>query len=118
MRVLLAEKDAEWARGVVAKFFGGEEVVAVESVESAEAALRAGGFDVVLVDYDLEGGVGVDVVKRARELWGAGVAVVAISGHRGGIEAMLVAGADSACAKREVEAQLGEVLAAVLAARS
>ena len=105
---MLVENHPEFISVVVPTFLVGHDVTAVASLSSARAALIRAGFDVVLVDYDLEDGKG-DTLVRWLSSMPAAPAIVAISSHEAGNEALLSAGASAVCSKLRFE-QIGAVL--------
>jgi len=76
---------------------------------AAGQALATAACDAVLRDYDLDDGKGTDLIAVIRQL-PTRPAVVAVSAHDAGNQALLQAGADVACGKlrfAEIEAVLG-----------
>lgn len=55
-------------------------VTTADSVASAKAALRAQEFDVVLTDYEMPGGSGLDLVRLVNAEY-PGVMVILLTGH-------------------------------------
>lgn len=81
-RVLLAEDDVEFASkmaGLIRRSLS-VEVVEAHSVAEAATALNGGEFAAVVADIDLTDGLGVEVIERAREIYGD-VPVVLMSGY-------------------------------------
>jgi len=80
MKILLVENHGEFVAVVVPAFLAAHEVTTVTSLDAARAAVAAGRFDAILVDYDLDGGKGDKLVSW---LAAARVAtpVIAISSH-------------------------------------
>ncbi|MFT3841703.1 MAG: response regulator [Myxococcaceae bacterium] len=97
MKVLFVENHRVFAQTVVKQFLSAHEVTVVGSIAEAQ---RAAGFDVALVDYDLDDGKGDAFVV---ELRGRGFRgrVIAISSHEAGNAALVRAGADAVCSKME-----------------
>jgi DNA-binding response OmpR family regulator len=93
------------------QFLAAHDLTVVPSLAAARAALVAGRFDAVLLDYDLDDGKGAALVEFIRQLPDR-VAVVAASSHADGNAALLAAGADAACPKTRF-ADIGAVLASV-----
>jgi hypothetical protein len=56
VQILFIENHVVFAATVVMKFLGQHSVTVVPSLQAAREALRAGAFDVMLVDYDLDDG--------------------------------------------------------------
>jgi CheY-like chemotaxis protein len=98
VRILYVENHAVFAATVAAQFLGAHAVSIVPSLDAAREAVHSGGFDVLLVDYDLDDGKG-DVLVRELRATGSSVPIVAVSSRPEGNESMLRAGADAACAK-------------------
>jgi DNA-binding NarL/FixJ family response regulator len=70
-------------------------------------------FDVVLLDYDLDDGKGTDLIEWIKQQ-SPRPAVVAVSAHQYGNDALLAAGADAVCSKgRFSERRPSESLAPV-----
>jgi DNA-binding NtrC family response regulator len=69
LRVLLVEDDAT-DRTMVERFFAQEKLPyrleVAESVDAAIALLSVGEFDVILTEYQLKGGSGLEVLRCAR----------------------------------------------------
>ena len=108
MRILLVENHPEFISVVVPTFLSEHDVITVPSLSLARAALAGASFDAILVDYDLDDGKGDNLVA-----WISGVArapaVVAISSHDAGNDALVRAGAIAVCSKLRFD-QIGVVL--------
>ena len=112
MRILLVENHGEFIAVVVPTFLSEHEVTVVSSCAAARAALSAGAYDAVLVDYDLDDGKGVELVRWLSS--GGAAPAIAISSHDAGNEALAAAGAIAVCAKLHF-ASIGDVLGKVRA---
>ncbi len=112
MRLLWVENHATFARLAGRQFLAEHELTVVPSLAAARAALAAGAFDAVLVDYDLDDGKGADLVPLIHGL-PAPPAVVAVSSHEAGNAALVAAGADAACPKARF-AEISRVLRSVV----
>ena len=112
MRVLWVENHAVFARMAGRQFLAAHELTVVPSLAGARAALAAGRFDAVLVDYDPDDGKGAELVEALRALPGR-PAVIATSAHAAGNEALIEAGADAACPKLGF-ADIASILARVV----
>lgn len=112
MRLLWAENHAVFARVAGRQFLTAHDLAVVPSLAAARAALAAGRFDAVLLDYDLDDGKGAELVPFVRQLPDR-PAIVATSAHADGNAALLAAGADGACPKTRFT-DIGAVLAAVV----
>jgi CheY-like chemotaxis protein len=113
MRLLWVENHAVFVRVAGAQFLVGHALTVVPSLAAAREALAAGAFDAVLLDYDLDDGIGASLIESIRQLPTPPV-VVASSAHSHGNELLLAAGADVACPKgrfAEVEAILARAIA-------
>ena len=100
MRILWVENHPRFVSVVRNQFLAGHELTVVPSLEAARVAAAAGGFDAVLVDYDLDDRKGDLLVRELREKLPR-VAIVATSSHENGNQALLAAGADAVCGKLE-----------------
>ena len=110
-RILLVENHEVFAKIVVAQFLAGHQVVHVMSISDAKRQLTQANFDVVLVDYDLDDGKGVEVVRAAKHVRHP-PQVIAMSAHDAGNNALVCAGADAVCRKtafQEISALLEKV---------
>lgn len=114
MELLWVENHPQFVR-FAQSFLNGYSVTAVPSLAAARAALAQAPFDVVLVDFDLDDGKGIELVE---ELVGSAKRplVVATSSHAEGNAALLHAGADACCGKLEF-ARIQGVLQALIARR-
>jgi CheY-like chemotaxis protein len=114
MNLLWVENHPAFAR-YAGTFLAGYAVTVVPSLAAAREALGRSEYGVVLVDFDLDDGKGVDLV---RELFGSArrPVVVAVSAHADGNEALLAAGADAACGKLEF-ARISDVLSSLTGTR-
>ena len=82
---ILHVENERLPREIVAHYLGTIEellcqIVAAESEEEALQRFAEGGFDLVLLDYQLDAGNGLSCLKRIRQRDGI-VPVIAISGH-------------------------------------
>ena len=95
-RILVVDDDKVFRLSTAALLEAdGYEVEAVADAQSAATALKAGGFDLMLLDLRMPGTDGITLVEALR-VWGEGVAVLMISGY-GTVDAAvraLHAGAD------------------------
>lgn len=111
MKILFLENNDTFARTVIQEFLQAHDVVLVPSVEQGIARYRRGEFDVVLVDFDLEGAKGDAFVGHIRSM-GDTVPLVAVSARPHGNDILIAAGADASCHKadfRHIEAVLDAV---------
>jgi DNA-binding response OmpR family regulator len=108
MRILFVEKHETFSNLVREKFLAPYEVRIVRTLAAARNALGQAEWDVVLLDYDLEDGKGVGLVK---ELEGqpARPFIIGVSAYDDRNAALIKAGADAACGKLQFS-QIEEVL--------
>lgn len=111
MRVLWVENHAGFVRVAGRQFLADHALTVVPSLGAAREALAGGGFDAVLLDYDLDDGKGPELLAFLRQRPDP-PAVIATSSHEDGNAALLAAGARAACPKANF-AKIGAVLAAV-----
>lgn len=109
MEILWVENHAEFAGFAGRRFLAGHAVTVVPSLAAAREALAGAGFDVVLVDYDLDDGQGVDLIRELRRAPRC-PRLVAVSARDDGNRALIEAGADAACDKRRF-GRIVEILA-------
>jgi DNA-binding response OmpR family regulator len=67
MKVVFVENHPGFARQVLTHFLSDLQVTIVPSRSAARASLMEHDFEVVLVDYDLDDGKGVEPVRELRE---------------------------------------------------
>lgn len=80
MRVLLVEDDSA-VRGLLSRFLRGlgHQVVAVGLAEEAMRRLGKSDFDVLMTDYELPDGTGVDLIRALKD--SVGLKVIVMSGN-------------------------------------
>ncbi|MBL4636802.1 MAG: hypothetical protein JKY56_23325, partial [Kofleriaceae bacterium] len=100
LKILLVENHAVFADMVIQEFLGRHQVILVATIYEAKRALRETLFDVLLIDYDLDDGKGVEVVLEATRLV-TRLTIIAISAHSAGNEALREAGAFAVCRKSQ-----------------
>lgn len=98
--ILFVENHNVFAAQVSRAFLGAHEVTVVPSLAQARAELATRRFEVVLIDYDLDDGKGVELIG---ELHAAADRpfTIGVSSHDLGNTAMLSAGADAICGKMD-----------------
>jgi DNA-binding response OmpR family regulator len=111
LRILFVDNHREFTAVVVPTFLAAHAVTVVPTIEAAKAALDGSTLDVVLVDYDLDDGKGVELVRWVRTV-GLPVRLIAVSARSDGNDALLAAGANRACPKTEF-ARIATVLASL-----
>ena len=112
MRILWVENHAGFVRVAGRQFLAAHELAVVPSLTAAKESLSSGMFDVVLLDYDLDDGKGVELIPFIQQLPNT-PAVIAVSAHEDGNAALVGAGAKAACAKAKF-ATIESVLASVV----
>ncbi len=112
MKLLLVENDATFAETVCSLFLDAHSVTVIPTVMEALDMFRAGSFDAVLVDYDLDDFKGDAFVRRLRSA-GISVPIVGVSARDTGNTKLLDAGADAVCHKAEF-ASILDVLSSVV----
>jgi CheY-like chemotaxis protein len=115
MRLLWVENHAVFVRVARRLFLSGHDLTVVPSLAAARQALAEQDFDAVLIDYDLDDGKGESLLAFVQAL-SSRPAVVGVSAHEAGNDALLRAGADEVCSKARF-AEIGSVLAALSAKR-
>ncbi|MBL4845077.1 MAG: response regulator [Planctomycetes bacterium] len=108
LEILYVEDHTIFADQVIKTLLGDHEVTLVPSLALAREAAAGFGHDLLLVDYDLEDGKGAELVRELRRKGFPGL-IVAVSAHDEGNEALIRAGANAVCAKRDMPT-LGRVL--------
>jgi DNA-binding response OmpR family regulator len=111
MKILLVENHQEFTAVVVPTFLSEHEVTTATSLSSARACLSSAAFDAVLVDYDLDDGKGDTLVRWLSARVGS-PAVVGISSHEAGNDALTRAGAIAVCSKLQFD-RIGVVLSQI-----
>ena len=114
MKILFVENHALFAATVVEQFLCSHEVTVVPTVTAALEAVDLAAFDVLLVDYDLDDGKGDRVVRHVCAR-GIDVTIVAVSARPEGNQAMIDAGADTLCHKRDFARIEREIASAQIA---
>ena len=99
MRLLYVENHRAFAETVIGEFLAAHSVVVVPMLARAKE-IELTQFDAALVDFDLADGKGAEFVTWLRS-GGALMPVVAASSHDDGNAALLDAGANCVCAKRD-----------------
>jgi CheY-like chemotaxis protein len=114
MRILYVENHAVFAANVISQFLSQHAVTVAPSIAEARRLLAAGGFDLLLVDYDLDDSKG-DVLVEELRVSGKAVPIIGVSSHDDGNFALLRAGAMAVCSKMEFDRmpQLIETVTAI-----
>lgn len=100
MRILFVENHVRFARITRLHFLSDHEVAVVPSLNAAREQLQNSSFDIVLLDFDLDDGKGVELFAVIENL-AVRPYVVAISSHADGNALLKKAGADEICPKNE-----------------
>jgi DNA-binding response OmpR family regulator len=108
MRILFVENHESFSSLVTEKFLAGHEVLIVPTLADARLELSAGGWDVVLIDHDLDDGNGVELVREL-ERQSERPYLVGISAYPHLNAALRNAGADTVCSKLQF-AEIAEVI--------
>jgi len=102
MRILYVENHAVFAANVIRQFLSQHSVTVAPSLVVARQALETRGFDLLLVDYDLDNGKGDELVRELNTS-GKSVPVIGVSSHEEGNTALLRAGAVAVCRKMQFD---------------
>ena len=98
MTILFVENHMRFANITAQTFLAAHLVTIVSHISEAKRLLSQNVFDVVLVDYDLDDGKGVELVRWLRER-SVRSCIFAVSVHDEGNAALAQAGADAVCSK-------------------
>lgn len=109
MRILFVENHATFAQQVCPAFLRNDEVTVTPSLAQARDLLAGAPWDVLLIDFDLDDGKGVELVLELASR-NPRPKLVAVSAFDEKNQAMLKAGADAACSKLQFS-RIGQVLA-------
>lgn len=109
MRILFVENHVEFARQVCAAFLKDHDVAVVPTLAKARESLESSAWDAVLIDYDLDDGKGVGLVKELASL-PTRPKLIAVSAFDEKNAEMLAAGADATCGKLQFS-KIADVLA-------
>jgi DNA-binding response OmpR family regulator len=115
MRLLFVENHDVFAEVVRRRFLASHEVVVVPTLAGAREALGRSSFDVILVDFDLDDGKGVELVRELSES-GNKTPTIGVSAKGECNEKLLAAGATAAVSKMEfgkIETVLGALERAI-----
>ena len=102
MRILFVENHSVFADNVMRQFLSQHTVTIVPDLSAARQTLRAGEFDLVLVDYDLDDGKGDALVREIRAS-SAPIPTIGVSSHDEGNAALRRAGAMAICSKMQFD---------------
>jgi DNA-binding response OmpR family regulator len=111
MKILYVENHAVFAKQVTAQFLSPHEVMVVPSLALAREAFRGSNYHLFLVDYDLDDGKGDEFVREVR-VAAPKLAIIGVSSHELGNQALLGAGANAICGKMEFD-EIQEVIKSI-----
>ena len=98
MNVLYVENNVHFYNAVKKEFFSEYKLSSVPTIREAIEELAENQYDLVLVDYDLDDGKGVVLVKEIRKTNNK-IPIIAVSSHEEGNSEMLCSGANAYCKK-------------------
>ncbi len=98
MKILYIENHEVFAKTVCNLFLSSYEVSLTPSIKLAKFLLETNNFDIVLVDFDLDDGKGDEITTWIKINY-PGLKIIATSSHQAGNDKIILAGADSVCAK-------------------
>jgi DNA-binding response OmpR family regulator len=108
MRILYVEDHAAFRAAVISRFLAAHQVTVAATLAEARALLPYEAFDVVLLDYDLPDGKGIELLEEIqRDGWTG--RVIAVSSREENNARLMTAGAYAAVGKMKF-AQINEVL--------
>src|SRR4051812_47697043 len=113
MRILYVENHSVFAENVTRQFLTQHTVTVVPSLSAARQIMSATGFDLVLVDYDVDDGKG-DTLVREIHASSTPITVIGVSSHDEGNAALREAGARAICSKMQFD-QIQSVIEKVVA---
>jgi DNA-binding response OmpR family regulator len=109
MKILYVENHAIFAQQVCQQFLSAHEVDVVSSIAAARQNLSGKEYALLIVDYDLDGGKGDELVNGCQASH-PNLRIIAASSHDAGNAALLEAGASAVCGKMEFN-KIGTVIA-------
>ena len=98
MNILYVENNLNFFNAVRREFLSEHNIVNFPTIKEALAELHEKKFDLILVDYDLDDGKGVELVREIRKT-NSELPIIAVSSHEKGNNEMINSGADAYCAK-------------------
>src|SRR5712692_2087916 len=108
MRILYVEDHAAFRAAVISKFLTAHQVTVAATLAEARVLLPSEAFDVVLLDFDLPDGKGIELLEEVqRDGWKG--RVIAVSSREENNAQLMAAGAYAAVGKLK-SAQIKEVL--------
>lgn len=98
MRILYVEDHAKFRAAVVTQFLTAHQVTVAETLAEARALLPSEAFDVVLLDFDLPDGKGIELLEEIQRTGWPG-RVIAVSSIEENNARLMAAGAYAAVGK-------------------
>lgn len=98
MNILFIENHETFFKVVSEQFLKDYDITNVKTILRAKQELDSRLYDIVLIDYDLDDGKGVEVVDYIKTI-NIDTNVVAVSSHDKGNSLLMAAGADAICSK-------------------
>ncbi len=111
MNILWVENYQRFSQIAVKSFLGAHIVTVAPSVVAARQCLSETDFDLVMLDYDLDDGKGIELVHEIISR-PSRPPLIATSSHLSGNQALLDAGADAVCSKMDF-ADIEQVIASL-----
>ena len=108
MKILYIENHPKFSSLISRHLLSEHSVVIVPSITEAASKISTDVYDLVLLDYDLDDGKGVELMPLLRNLSNQ-PKIIAVSSHEDGNNALLAAGADAVCYKKDIS-KIGAVI--------
>ena len=102
MKILFVENHRVFANLTAKRLLSTHTVTIVPSLACARNTLMTERFDIILIDYDLDDGKGIDLISELKDLPDR-PKMIAISSHDFGNSALQNAGADAVCSKQNIQ---------------
>ena len=100
MNILWVENHQRFSQIAVRSFLAAHIVTVVPSLAAARQALSSGHFDIVMLDYDLDDGKGIELVAEIKTQSNKPL-LIATSSHAMENQKLVDAGADAVCSKMD-----------------
>lgn len=101
MKILYIENHQKFSKLISRHLLSNHLVEVVPSIAEASLKISADSFDLVLLDYDLDDGKGSEIIPLLKTLPNR-PKIIAVSAHEDGNNALLAAGADAVCYKKDI----------------
>ena len=108
MKVLYIENHQKFSSLISKHLLSEHFVVVAPSIAEATLKISEEFFDLVLLDYDLDDGKGIEIIPLLQKLNNK-PKIIAVSAHEEGNNALLAAGADAVCYKKDIS-KIGSVI--------